>query len=138
MTAITPNPVAAVLSVLATAYRNNMVSYACVPKECRPPRFVVEFGTGAEVRAFEAAVHHLADMNADLPGAWASNRLLAAAIDAETTLSKLVAAGLVDIAATDDVTARAVADRLTELQQAIKAATSVPPAPEHKEALRHV
>ncbi len=58
---ITPNPVGAVLSALATAYRHNLVSYAMVPEECQPPRFVVGFGTAAEIRAFEAAVHDLAD-----------------------------------------------------------------------------
>lgn len=65
--ATSPSPVASVLLTLATAYRTNMVSYAAVPEECQPPRFVVEFRTGADVRAFEEHVHQLADAGPLLP-----------------------------------------------------------------------
>ena len=51
--------VAAVLTALTSAFRANMVSYLSVPEECQPPRFVVEFASGAEVRAFAAALHHV-------------------------------------------------------------------------------
>jgi hypothetical protein len=66
MTTVTPNPVTAALSALAAAYRHNLVSYASVPEECQPPRFVVGFGSAAEVRAFEAAAHALANLAPDL------------------------------------------------------------------------
>jgi hypothetical protein len=48
--------------------------------------------------------------------------LLAAAADAEFMLKRLVGADLVDIAAADEVTAQAVADRLTALNRAIREA----------------
>ena len=59
-------PVTTVLTGLLDAYSSNRVTYSSVPEECQPPRLVVEFASGAEVRAFAAALHDLSGADATL------------------------------------------------------------------------
>jgi hypothetical protein len=68
MTIISPNsPAPGLLSMLATAYRNRRVAYVSVPRECRPPRIVIEFAAEGEVGAFERALRDLATADPAIP-----------------------------------------------------------------------
>lgn len=55
-------PVGAALTTLASAYHGNRVTFTSVPEDCQPPRLVIEFDKGSELRAFVETVARIADL----------------------------------------------------------------------------
>lgn len=60
MPADTGTPIGGILTALADAHHGNRVTYTSVPEDCQPPRLIIEFDRGADVRAFVDRVARIA------------------------------------------------------------------------------